>query len=106
MPKKYSEDACVINNQLSGRFPSKGLSGAGVVYKFCQYLDSILGLKKANDFIDLAALGCVADMMDLRDEEVQYIVSRGLKRIKNEGFKAVIDKQSFVLKNRTQLFSC
>lgn len=102
--EKYSEDACVINNQLSGRFPSKGLSGAGVVYKFCQYLDSILGLKKANDFIDLAALGCVADMMDLRDEEVQYIVSRGLKRIKNEGFKAVIDKQSFVLKNRTQLF--
>jgi len=32
---KVSEDACVINNQLSAHYANKTLSGVGVVYKFC-----------------------------------------------------------------------
>lgn len=35
------DKACLINNQVCG-YPNKGLSGVGVVYKFCSYLDSLL----------------------------------------------------------------
>lgn len=53
---RYSEHACVINNQLCN-YPTKSLSGAGVVWKFCCYLDSLLGTNHASQFIDLATVG-------------------------------------------------
>ena len=49
--EKYSEYACVINNQMCD-YPTKALSGAGVVYKFCSYLDELLGEENADDYID------------------------------------------------------
>lgn len=36
---QYSKDAIVINNQLSKNYLNKQLTGAGVVYQFCRYLD-------------------------------------------------------------------
>ena len=36
--EKISEYACVINNQLCD-YPNKALSGVGLVYKFCKYID-------------------------------------------------------------------
>lgn len=53
---KWSEHACVINNQLSS-YPTKSLSGVGMVYKFCSYIDRILGINYADQFLDLVALG-------------------------------------------------
>ena len=53
---KLSEDACVINNQM-GDYPNRGLSGAGVVYKFVKYFDSKYGYDFANKYLDLAAIG-------------------------------------------------
>lgn len=55
--EKYSENACVINNQLSKNYFNKDLSGVGVVYKFCQYIDKIGGFNYANNFLDLVAVG-------------------------------------------------
>lgn len=37
--EKYSENAVVINNQLSQHYENKALSGVGVVYKFLQYFE-------------------------------------------------------------------
>lgn len=54
--EKVSEDACVINNQLCD-YPTKSLSGVGMVYKFCSYFDLIMGTDWANYYLDLAALG-------------------------------------------------
>lgn len=54
--EKVSEYACVINNQLCD-YPNKTLSGAGVVYKFCQHIDELMNTDYAENFIDLAALG-------------------------------------------------
>ena len=53
---KVSENACIINNQLCN-YPTKSLSGVGVVYKFCSYIDQLLGVNYANQFLDLVALG-------------------------------------------------
>ena len=49
-------DAIVINNQLSD-YPNKDFSGAGVVWQFCRYLDSLLQKNNANNYLDLMALG-------------------------------------------------
>lgn len=49
-------DAIVINNQLSN-YPNKDFSGAGVVWQFCRYLDSLLKKDNANNYLDLMALG-------------------------------------------------
>ena len=90
----------VINNQLSPDYTNKTLCGAGVVYKFCEVLDDILGIKQAPNYLDLAALGEIADVMDRRTTETNYIMIKGLANIKNEGFKTLIEAQSFSLKDK------
>ena len=92
--------AVVVNNQLSPRYENKSLCGAGVVYKFCQVLDDKLGIKQAQNYIDLAALGEIADVMDRTNIETNYIMMEGLKNIKNKGFKTLIEAQSFSLKDK------
>lgn len=89
-------DAVVINNQLCN-YPSKSLSGAGVVYKFCQYLDLILNLNYADDYLDLAALGMIGDVMDLRDYEIHRIIQLGLKKLYNPFFRSMVEKQAYSL---------
>ena len=63
--EKYSEDAIIVNNQLSESYSNKDLSGAGVVFKFLKALDCKLGVNKADNFIDLAAVGIIGDMMNI-----------------------------------------
>jgi single-stranded-DNA-specific exonuclease len=96
----YSKNAIVVNNQLSESYPNKSLCGAGVTYKFCCCLDSILGTNYAYDFIDLAAVGMIGDMMELCDLETRYIVNEGLTHISNFGIQAMVDKQSFSMGNK------
>ena len=80
-----SEDACVINNQLCD-YPNKALSGVGLVYKFCKYIDQLLQVDFADEFIDLVSLGLIADMMDTREYETQLLIQQGLSKIKNPLF--------------------
>ena len=80
---KENPYAVIVNNQISKDYPNKELCGAGVVYKFCQYLDTYLEKDIADDFLDLAAIGMVSDMMDLRDFETHRLVEKGLNNIKN-----------------------
>ena len=93
-----SKNAVIINNQLCD-YPTKSLSGVGVVYKFCSYLDELLNVDYADQFLDLVALGMVADMMDLRDFETRHLITRGLENIRNPYFKGMVDKQSYSLKD-------
>lgn len=93
-----STDACVINNQLCD-YPTKSLSGVGVVYKFCCYIDSLLGLDCADRVLDLVASGLVADMMDMRDMETKHLINKGMTQAKNPFFSLMVDKQSYSLKD-------
>ena len=90
----------VVNNQLSPDYPNKSLCGAGVVYKFCEVLDAKLGIDQAHNYIDLAALGEIADVMDRTNIETNYIMMEGLKNIHNEGFRTLIESQAFSLKDK------
>lgn len=89
-----SENAIIINNQLCD-YPTKSLSGVGMVYKFCSYIDELLGVHNADQFLDLVALGMVADMMDLRDYETRHLVTKGLANIRNPYFKGMVQTQNF-----------
>lgn len=73
-----SEDAIVINNQLSD-YPNKDLSGVGVTWQFCRYIDSIMGTAYANDYLDLVALGLTGDMMSLTSIETKHLINKGFE---------------------------
>lgn len=91
----YSDNAIIINNQLSDNYSNKDLSGAGVTWQFCRYLDKLYNESYANELIDLAALGIVSDMMNVLELENRYIIHAGFNNIKNYFFKTLCDKQSF-----------
>ena len=95
--KEYNSPACIINNHMCD-YKNKSLSGAGVVYKFCQYIDASLGTEHAEDLLDLVSLGIIADVMDLRDYETRRIIDKGLANIKNPFMIASVKKNEFVMK--------
>ena len=98
--RALGEMAIVVNNQLSPDYANKSLCGAGVVYKFCEVLDDKLGIGLAHNYVDLAALGEIADVMDRTNIETNYIMMEGLQNIHNEGFRALIEAQSYSLKDK------
>lgn len=93
---RVSEYACVINNQLCD-YPTKSLSGVGMVYKFCSYIDKILNIDSADNFLDLVALGLIADVMLMKDYETKHLINRGLENIINPYFRGMTIKNEFSL---------
>ncbi len=66
---------CPVLNPLLG-YPEPNLCGAGVAFKLCQAMDDEL----AFSFIDLAALGTVADVVPLLGEN-RALTALGIQRI-------------------------
>ena len=91
----FSHNAIIINNQLSPNYSNKELTGAGVVYQFCRYMDAIWDVDYADDYLDLAAWGIIGDMGSLLTYENRYIVSEGLVFPRNYFFRTLIEKQSY-----------
>ena len=100
---KVSEFACVINNQLCD-YPTKSLSGVGMVYKFCSYIDSVLNVDNANQFLDLVALGLIADMMVMTDFETKHLINLGIQNITNPYFRGMTIKNDYSLKGQITPF--
>lgn len=97
--EQYSQYACTINNQMCD-YPNKSLSGVGVVYKFCQYLDQLLHTNWSEKIEDLVALGCIADMVDIRTFETKRLIDRGLSELHNPFIKTMVAKNEFSLKGK------
>lgn len=95
---KVSPYAAVVNNQLTA-YPNKFLSGVGVVWQFCRYIDYKLDKNFADNYLDLVALGNCGDMMSLLSTETRYLITKGFKKenIKNPFMEYMIDKNSFPL---------
>ena len=93
-----SPNAIVINNQLSD-YPNKHLSGAGVTWQFCRYLDMLTGHNYADRYLDLVALGNTADMMSLREMETKHLITKGFRdeNIHNPFIRGMADKNAFTL---------
>lgn len=81
-------DAYAIIHTALSNYPFKPLAGVGVAFKLSQ---ALIG-DKAFEYSDIAALGTIADMMPLYDEN-RAIVNVGLKKLKdssNIGLKSLI----------------
>ena len=99
LESEVSPNTIIINNQSSINYKNKDLTGAGVAFQFCRYIDFIRDTNYADDLIDLAAWGIIGDMGSLIPLENRYIIKKGLENVKNDFFKILIDKQSFSMKN-------
>ena len=97
--QKLSQNAVVINNQLSN-YPNKQLSGAGVTWQFCRYLDKLLKLNNAEQYRDLVALGNDADMMSLRSIQTKHLISTGLAHPRNPFIVEMFHKNEYSLKGK------
>lgn len=102
---KYSEYACVINNQLSKNVKNKSLTGVGVVYKFCKWLDNELKINCADRYLDLVAFGMIGDSADLKNLESRYLVLKGLEQIEsktniNSFISKIYDTKAYSMKNK------
>jgi len=91
--EEINSHAVVINCQ-DGQYPNTTLSGAGVVYKFIKEYDKKYGFNYADYYLDLVAIGMIADSMDLRNYETRYLAIEGLKKINNGFIK------QFLVKNK------
>ncbi len=92
---RLSDNAIVVNNQLSPDYRNKELTGAGIIYQFCRYVDSRLETNHADNFIDLAALGVIGDMGSVLEMENRYIITQGLSNIQNDLFKCLLMKAAY-----------
>ena len=88
--------SCIIlnPNQPDCPYPFKELAGVGVVFKLVQALADKLPMREIDpyQYLDLVALGTVADVVPLRGEN-RILVKHGLeslKRTSNWGLRALI----------------
>lgn len=74
---------CLISS--ANNYPNPALSGAGVVFKFCQYIDEMTWNDFADDLWDLAATGIIGDMCDVSEKSLEnrYICYKGFNNLNN-----------------------
>ena len=87
-PGEEIPDACAVicPKRPGDRYPDKDLSGVGLAYKIAQALEIRRPEDEVNadDWLDLVALGTVADVVPLCGEN-RTLVRRGLQRIRSGG---------------------
>lgn len=78
-PAQLPEAVAIVNPRMAGnQYPFPELCGAGIAYKLATALLAHLGHPEDPSLLELAALGTIADLVPLRDEN-RHIVQRGLE---------------------------
>ena len=96
--------AVIVNNQV-GIYKNRSLSGAGVVYKFIKAMDRYYFPEDHifHDYGDLAAIGIIADAMNMSTLDNNYIAWWGLSHIHNKFIHELAVKQARGIKNPNHL---
>lgn len=84
--EEYS-NVCLVSSAVD--YPNPELSGAGVVWKFCKYIDYMWLTDYADDLVDLAACGIIADMCDISVPENRAICNMGLSNPQSLAIKQI-----------------
>lgn len=90
--EKFSENALVINNQISGI--STNMSASGLVFKFLKQVDIEIGKNFVSELglHELMCVGLVADVMRIDDIENNYFTQMSInKKYKNKLFKFILN---------------
>ena len=75
-------DALINPKRLPPDHPLRALPGVGVAFKLAQQVLHLAGEDdRSNDYLDLAALGIVADVAELT-ADTRYLLQRGLDRLR------------------------
>ena len=78
-PPQLPDAVAIVNPRMTGnQYPFPELCGAGIAYKLAAALLDYMGQPDDPSLLELAALGTVADLVPLRDEN-RHIVQRGLE---------------------------
>lgn len=92
-PKDQLPATLVINPKQPGcDYPNKNLAGCGIAFKLVQALWQFYNLSGYDEFLDIAAIGTIADVVKLTGEN-RILVSHGLQRINKSdkcGIRALI----------------
>lgn len=100
LPEKLPDAKVIIHPDLSTDYPFKNLSAAGIAFKIARYL---LGTQKARQFLPLVAIGEIADVMPLINEN-RILIQTGIDLIKsgeNKGLQEVIKRADLKLESLT-----
>ena len=76
-------------------YPNPHLSGSGVTWKFVKYLDFINGTNIADNLVDLAAVGIIADVCSVGIESMENreICDFGFRNLQNCGIRAITNAE-------------
>lgn len=97
--------AILVNNQFSPNFRNKNMSGAGIVLMFIMMMDEMYYPSQEiyKDYFDLAAVGIIADAMNMTALGNNYLAFYGLRNIRNKLIHEIAIKQSRGIKNPNSL---
>lgn len=98
-----SNNAIIVNNQVSKNYTDKEFSGAGVVMEFLRALDDYYICDYANKFLDLCAFANISDVMDIRNSQTRYYIEEGIQHIRNKFLVALAKAQEFSTKGITNI---
>lgn len=108
--ENLNDFAVIVNNQMSSKVKDKSMTGVGIVYKFCSVVDERLKRDTVNKYLDLVALGMIADSCDLTRLQTRYLVLEGIKQIQNETnhnkfITELVKSQAYSLHNKATILS-
>lgn len=86
-------NAILVNpQQKEDSYPNKDLSGAGVVFKWIEQVEKHLpnGVVNVWQYLDLVAVGMIADVMKVTEPENRYLMMAGMKSFENTGLKRIL----------------
>lgn len=96
LPEKIPDAAAVVNPRFLPRdHPFSGLPGVGVAYEFAlELLRSFGREREAGRYLDLVALGIVADVAVVT-ADVRYLLQKGLEQLRQPerpGIQAILER--------------
>ncbi len=95
IPKDVIRENATALNLVSSAidYPNPHLSGSGVTWKFVKYLDYVNGTNIADNLVDLASVGIIADVcsVGLDSMENREICDLGFRNLQNCGIRAVVN---------------
>lgn len=97
--RKKVEDLGIILVSSAVDYENPALSGSGVTWKLCQYMDYMNLDDYSDKMIDLAAVGLIADMSDMMSKENRAICDKAFKSLHNLGIKKINGGYAFVSRN-------
>ena len=90
-------DVLLDPHQEGDTYPNPELCGVGVSYKFICALYSRLGIPSPVEYLDLVALGTLADLVQMTPEN-RYFTRTGLECLKNSRWPGVQEMYSSLMK--------